>query len=55
MEGFVEAMRPFAEITEVMGKEKNSFSAVRLYLYKLFSVQLIEKPSNSGVMKQIKL
>ena len=28
MEGFVEAMRPFAEITEVMGKEKQfSFSA----------------------------
>ena len=38
MEGFVEAMRPFAEITEVMVKEKQvSFSAVRLFLYKLLS------------------
>ena len=55
MEGFVEAMRPFAEITEVMGKEKQvSFSAVRLFLYKLLSVHLIEKPSDSNVIKQIK-
>ena len=55
MEGFVEAMRPFAEITKVMGKEKQvSFSAVRLFLYKLLSVHLIEKPSDSSVMKQIK-
>ena len=55
MEGFVEAMRPFAEITEVMGKEKQvSFSAVRLFLYKLLSVHLIEKPSDSNIIKQIK-
>ena len=55
MEGFVEAMRPFAEITEVMGKEKQvSFLAVRLFLYKLLSVHLIEKPSDSSVMNQIK-
>ena len=38
-----------------MGKEKQvSFSAVRLFLYKLLSIHLIEKPSDSGVMKQIK-
>ena len=55
MEGFVETMRPFAEITEVMGKEKQvTFSAVRLFLYKLLSIHLIEKPSDSNVMKQIK-
>ena len=55
MEGFIEAMQPFAEITEVMGKEKQvSFSAVWLFLYKLLSVHLIEKPSDSSVMKQIK-
>ena len=55
MESFVEAMRPFAEITEVMGKEKQvSFSAVRLFLYKLLSIHLIENPSDSNVMKQIK-
>ena len=55
MEGFVEAMRPFAEITEVMGKEKQvSFSAVRLFLYKLLSIHLVEKPSDSNIMKQIK-
>ena len=46
-EGFVEAMRPVAEITEVMGKEKQvSFSAVQLFLYKLLSVHVIEKPSD---------
>ena len=55
MEGFVEAMRQFAEITEVMGKEKQvSFSAVRLFRYKLLSIHLIENLSDSGVMKQIK-
>ena len=55
MEGFIEVMRPFAEITEVMGKEKQvSFSAIRLFRYKLLSIHLIEKPSDSGVMKQIK-
>ena len=55
MEGFVETMQPFAEITEVMGKEKQvTFSAVRLFLYKLLSTHLIEKPSDSNVMKQIK-
>ena len=55
MEGVVEAMRPFAEITEVMGKEKQvSFSAVRLFLYKLLSIHLIEKASDSSVTKQIK-
>ena len=55
MEGFVEAMQPFAEITEVMGKEKQvSFSAVRLFLFKLLSIHLIEKASDSSVMKQIK-
>ena len=38
-----------------MGKEKQvSFSAVRLFLCKLLSIHLIEKPSDSGVMKQIK-
>ena len=55
MESFVEAMRPFAEITVVMGKEKQvSISAVWLFLYKLLSIHLIGKPSDSGVMKQIK-
>ena len=55
MEGFVEAMRPFTEITGVMGKEKQvSFSAFRLFLYKLLSVHLIEKPSDSNIIKQIK-
>ena len=55
MEGFVEAIQPFAEITEVMGKEKQvSFSAVWLFLYKLLSIHLIEKLSDSGVMKKIK-
>ena len=55
MEGFVEAMQPFAEITKVMGKEKQvSFSAVRLFLYKLLSIHLIEKASDSSVTKQIK-
>ena len=55
MEGFVEAMRLFAEITEVMGKEKRvSFSAVRLFLYKLLSIHLIDKPSDLNVIKQIK-
>ena len=38
-----------------MGKEKQaSFSAVQVLLYKLLSVHLIEKPSDSSVMKQIK-
>ena len=55
MEGFVEAMRPFAEVTEVMGKEKQvSFSAVWLFPYKLLSIHLIENPSDSNGMKQIK-
>ena len=55
MEGFVETVQPFAEITEVMGKEKQvAFSAVWLFLYKLLSIHLIEKPSDSNVMKQIK-
>ena len=55
MEDFVEAMRLFAEITKVMGKEKQvSFSAVWLFLYKLPSIHLIEKPSDSSVTKQIK-
>ena len=55
METFVEAMRPIAEITEVMGKEKRvSFSAVRLFLYKLLDIHLIEKPTDSNIMKGIK-
>ena len=38
-----------------MVKEKQvSFSVVRLFLYKLLSIHLIEKPSDSGVVKQIK-
>ena len=49
MEGFVEAMQPFTEIIEQV-----SFSAVRLFLYKLLSVHRIEKPSDSNIIKQIK-
>ena len=38
-----------------MGKEKQvSFSAVRLFLYKLLSVHLVEKPPDSNIMTQIK-
>jgi len=46
MEAFVEAMRPIAEISEVMGKEKSvSFSAVQLFLHKLLNIHLIEQPT----------
>ena len=48
-------MQPFAEITELMRKEKQvSFLAVCLFLYKLLSFHLIEKSSDSSVMKQMK-
>jgi len=54
-EVFIEAMRPIAEITEVMGKEKSVlFSAALLFLHKLLHIHLIEQPTNSNVMKGIK-
>ena len=55
MEAFVEAMRPIAEITKVMGKEKSVlFSVVQLFLHKLLHIHLIEQPTDSNVMKGIK-
>ena len=36
MEGFVEAMQPFSEITEVIGKQKTSL----IFISSVFSVQV---------------
>ena len=55
MEVFVEILRPFVEVTEVMGGEKTvSISAVRPLLHKLLTKSLLVKPYDAKLAKSIK-
>jgi len=55
METFFEVLQPIVQITEILGGEKLvTISAVRPLLYKLLSIHLVEKSSDSSVVKTMK-
>jgi len=55
METFLEVLQPIVQITETLGGEKLvTISAVRPLLYKLLSIHLVEKSSDSSLAKTMK-